>query len=117
MTKHLTHHKKKSRRFGVLYILASISLLSITIPYLLPIHLKEIPVSTIVYDRNNTVVGEILPDAIHRHQVLALDMYPQFLITTIIAIEDQRFRQHNGIDLVALTRAVIENIKSEAVVQ
>ncbi len=117
MPKIFVHKKKKRKRFSMLYILASISLLSITIPYLLPIHLKEIPVSTIVYDRNNTVIGEILPDAIHRHQVLALDMYPQFLVTTIIAIEDQRFRQHNGIDLVALTRAMIENIKSEAVVQ
>lgn len=117
MTKLLLHHKKKSRRFGMLYILASISFLSITVPYLLPIHLKEIPVSTLIYDRNNIVVGEILPDAIHRHQVLTLDMYPQFLVTTIIAIEDQRFRQHNGIDVVALTRAMIENIKSEGVVQ
>jgi membrane peptidoglycan carboxypeptidase len=110
-------HKKKSRRFGMLYILASISLLSIIVPYLLPIHLKEIPTSTLIYDVHNLVVGEILPDTIHRHQFLELDMYPQFLLTTIIAIEDKRFRDHNGIDMVALTRATIENIKSEAVVQ
>jgi len=110
-------NRKKSKRVGVLYILASISLLSITIPYLIPIHLKEIPVSTVLYDRNNIVVGDILPDGIHRHRNLDLDKYPQFLIHTIIAIEDKRFRQHNGIDLIALARATIENIRSEAIVQ
>ena len=86
-------------------------------PYLLPIHLKEIPSSTVVYDRNGIVVGEIIPDSIHRHQDLPLDMYPQFLLQTIVAIEDQRFRKHNGIDITALVRAIIQNIKSDALVQ
>lgn len=102
---------------SILYILASISLLSIVVPYLFPIHLKEIPTSTLLYDRNATVIGEILPDAIHRHQELDLELYPQFLVNTIIAIEDKRFRDHNGIDMIALTRATIANIRSEAIVQ
>ena len=110
-------HRKKSKRVGILYIIVSIPILLILMPYLLPIHLKEIPTSTLIYDRNNIVVGEILPDAIHRHQTLDFDMYPQFLVNTIIAIEDKRFRSHNGIDMIALTRATRANIKSQTVVQ
>lgn len=109
--------KKKIKRAGILYIVVSISILLILMPYLLPIHLKEIPISTLLYDRNNIVIGEILPDTIHRHQILDFDMYPQFLVNTIIAIEDKRFRTHNGIDIIALTRATRANIKSQMVVQ
>lgn len=110
-------NRKKSKRVGILYIVVSIPILLILMPYLLPIHLKEIPTSTLLYDRNNIVVGEILPDTIHRNQTLDFDMYPPFLVNTIIAIEDKRFRTHNGIDMIALTRATRANIKSQTVVQ
>ena len=93
------------------------SLLYISIPYLLPIHLKEILSSSLLYDRHMTLVGEIIPDAIHRHQSLDINLYPDFLVNAIIAIEDKRFRGHNGIDLIALTRATLRNIKAESVVQ
>lgn len=116
MVKFLTH-KKKSIIFGILYILTSIIFLLIIAPYLFPIHLKELPVSTVLYDRNGIIIGEILPDTIHRHQVLDLQEYPQFLVNTIITREDKRFRKHSGIDMIALMRATIENIKSEAIVQ
>lgn len=117
MSKISLHKKKKHIRLGILYILASISCLYILVPYLFPIQLKEVPTSTVVYDRNNTVIGEILPDAIHRHQDLAWDMYPTFLINTIIAVEDKRFWEHNGIDIIALIRASIANIQSETITQ
>ncbi len=117
MSKRFSHKHIHRTRKGIFYILAAISLFYIVLPYLLPIHLNEIPTTTIVYDKNGTVVGEILPDAVHRHQDLDLNLYPSFLVDTIIAIEDQHFREHNGIDLTALVRATLANIKSDSVVQ
>lgn len=108
---------KKHIRFSVCYSLASIALVSLLLPYLFPIHLKEIPISTILYDRNGIVIGDIVPDAIHRHQIIDVELYPQFMVNAIIAIEDKRFWQHNGIDTIALARAAIENIKSSSIVQ
>lgn len=108
---------KKYSRFSMCYILASIALLLIVMPYLFPIHLKEIPISTVVYDRNGIVIGEIVPDTIHRHQTIDLELYPKFMVNAIIAIEDKRFWQHNGIDTIALARAAIKNIKSSSIVQ
>lgn len=117
MIKKFSYKDIHKKRKGIWYIVGAISLLYIVLPHLLPIHLKEIPATTIIYDRNATVIGEILPDKIHRHKHLDLDNYPSFLVSTIIAIEDKRFRQHNGIDSKALIRATIENIKSDAIVQ
>ena len=110
-------HKKRRTRNAIFYLLASIAFLSIVIPYLVPVSLQSIPNSTLVYDRNGIVIGEILPDGIHRHQDLDLTMYPSFLVNSIIAIEDQHFREHNGIDIAAVVRSTIQNIKSDSLVQ
>ena len=97
---------------GIYYLLACVALLRIVVPYLFPIHLTTIPNSTLIYDRNAIVIGEIIPDGIHRHQELSLDKYPTFLIDTIIHLEDKRFRKHSGIDIQGLIRAIAVNLSS-----
>nr|MBO2471970.1 penicillin-binding protein [Bacillota bacterium] len=42
---------------------------------------------------------------------VTLDQVPQHLLDAVIAIEDTRFYQHHGIDLRALVRAVVMNIR------
>ena len=115
--KKLVHIISNRKIKSMLYIFGAILVLYIIIPYLLPIHLKDIPTSSIIYDQNQTKIWEIIYDSIHRHQRLNLNQYPQFTQDSIVTIEDKRFRKHNGIDLRALIRASIQNTKSDSIIQ
>lgn len=87
----LSHTKTR----GGLYLLGSVLLLYFVIPWLLPIKLKSIENSSLIYDRNGIEIGEIIYDGVHRHQRLDLKQYPDFLKDGIITIEDKRFWRHN----------------------
>lgn len=93
----------------------TVCLLYFVVPYFLPVQLKNIPHSTLLYDKNNVVIGEIIADDMYRHQNLDLSLYPKFLVQSLIAIEDRRFWKHNGIDWIALCRAVLFNIQSDSI--
>lgn len=111
--------KKKSNHLikSILYIFLVIVFLYFALPYLLPIKLKNINNSSIILDRNQNKIWEIIYDGVHRNQWLELDKYPEFLKASIVTIEDKHFWSHNGIDFSALIRAAIENSKSDTIVQ
>ncbi len=46
-----------------------------------------------------------------------VDQLPDYLVKSILATEDRRFFDHFGIDVLGLTRAMIENARSGSVVQ
>lgn len=48
---------------------------------------------------------------------LSLRDYPDYLIQAVVAIEDERFRSHFGVDPRAILRALYQNIRSGSVVQ
>jgi penicillin-binding protein 1C len=102
---------KKIKKISV--ILLGIFLLLFVVPKVLPISLEKIPNSSIVYDRNHQEIGEIIYDKVHRHQRLDLKDYPEFLKTSILFLEDQRFYSHNGIDIYAIIRAISSNIQAD----
>lgn len=103
------------KRRAILYVFFTVCLLYFVVPYFLPVQFKNIPHSTLLYDRNNVVIGEIIADDMYRHQNLDLSLYPKFLVQSLIAIEDRRFWKHNGIDWIALCRAVLFNIQSDSI--
>ncbi len=45
-----------------------------------------------------------------------IDDIPENFKNAIIAIEDHRFKEHNGIDLITTTRSMLENIKEKDIV-
>lgn len=45
-----------------------------------------------------------------------IDAIPDNLKNAIIAVEDHRFREHKGIDIITTTRSMIENIKEKDIV-
>ncbi|HEV2885108.1 MAG TPA: PBP1A family penicillin-binding protein [Pyrinomonadaceae bacterium] len=68
-----------------------------------------------------TIGTEVLSNDISyktsRRETLPFTDIPPFLIQAILAIEDQRFFQHRGLDVRALGRAVVRNVSNEQLEQ
>ena len=60
--------------------------------------------SSIVYDKDGNVIAKLGSEL---RKTITYDDMPQVLIDAIIATEDSRFYQHNGVDLPRFTKAVI----------
>lgn len=82
----------------------------------LPVHLTSFadtaPIR--IYDRNGILLyeqkGQSYQDRTH------LSLLPDYLIDATLAIEDQRFYEHGGIDTLAILRAIWSNVQSNAIV-
>ncbi|EYD74477.1 Multimodular transpeptidase-transglycosylase [Rubellimicrobium mesophilum DSM 19309] len=65
-----------------------------------------------------TVDGEVLTTrGAYRAPYVALDEFPPFLPEAVMAIEDQRFREHGGVDLRGISRALYRNVTAGGVVE
>lgn len=71
--------------------------------------------TTIVYDASGNVLAE-WHDGEDR-VLTELDRLPRHLVDAVVAIEDERFWEHGGVDVRGLARALIKNIEAGAVVQ
>lgn len=65
------------------------------------------PQATVVYDRNGGLIGEIGPQV--RTWVRLVDL-PSFVGQAFVAIEDRRFYQHDGVDVVGIVGALRDNL-------
>ena len=64
------------------------------------------------------VNGEVLTTAgAYRAPYMGLDEFPPFLPEAVMAIEDQRFREHFGVDLRGISRALYRNVSAGGVVE
>ena len=66
--------------------------------------------TTTVVDQNGTLVTEL--KTAEQRTAIPYEEMPEDLIHAIVAIEDSRFFQHNGIDLEGILRAGITNLRS-----
>ncbi|MEO5376932.1 MAG: penicillin-binding protein 1A [Magnetococcus sp. DMHC-6] len=71
-------------------------------------------VLTRVYARDYQLLGEFF---IERRQFVPLNEIPQQLINAFLAIEDDKFYQHMGINIPGMFRAMFANIRAGGVVQ
>lgn len=55
--------------------------------------------------------------AIEKRTLVTLEQIPSFVQHATLAIEDERFYQHHGIDFVGIGRAVLKNLKARRIVQ
>ena len=94
--------------FWIILLIISIYLL---LPYFLVVKIQKIPESHIIYDMHDIEIWELIADKKYRHRYKEWDYFPEFLIQSIIAIEDQRFYHHAWVDYKALGRAFINNIQ------
>ena len=70
--------------------------------------------STTIYDRNNKPAFTIFQE--RRIEVPLADISPH-LVKAIIAIEDQRFYDHSGIDPIRVIAAAVENVRAHRAAQ
>jgi len=68
--------------------------------------LDEMESATIIYDRNNIVLGKIY---IQNRDPRPLEDFPEILKQAVVAAEDVRFWQHHGADYYGMARAWLKN--------
>jgi membrane carboxypeptidase/penicillin-binding protein PbpC len=78
----------------------------------LPINLDDNKSSTIIFDSNNIEIWEIIAENKIRHRFKGIDEIPEFTKKATILLEDKNFYNNLWIDLTAIIRAIINNIKS-----
>jgi penicillin-binding protein 1A len=71
--------------------------------------------TSIVYAADGTVLAEWHGE--ENRTLVALDEVPQYVSDAIVAIEDERFYEHNGVDLQAIARAFRANTEEGGVAQ
>lgn len=72
--------------------------------------------TTRFYDRNGALLYEMIDPNAGRRTYIPIDQISPYLIAATIAIEDKEYFNHPGFDLVALTRALVQNYTSGEVV-
>lgn len=65
---------------------------------------------SVVYDKNGNVIAELGVGGSEKRESVSYDDLPQVLIDAIIATEDSRFFQHNGVDAPRFLKASVEQV-------
>ncbi len=73
--------------------------------------LKQVPQRTLVFDRNGEPIGHVSGHGENRLVVPASEVSEHF-IKALLAREDSRFYEHDGVDYRGLARAVVVNLKA-----
>ncbi len=77
--------------------------------------LGELGLTTIVYAADGSVLAQW--HAEEDRVLIEYDDLPQHLIDAVVAIEDERFWSHPGVDLKSVARALVQNIEAGTIVQ
>jgi len=72
-------------------------------------------VSSVILDRNGEKLAYVFKEK-HRLYAKYEDM-PSYLIEALVAVEDTRFFEHNGVNIDAIIRAIVKDIQAGAFVE
>jgi penicillin-binding protein 1A len=72
------------------------------------------PVVSEVYDRNGHLIGEFYTQ---KRRLVPIDEIPRHVQVAFVSAEDGSFFEHQGIDLVAILRAALANIREGGIAQ
>jgi penicillin-binding protein 1C len=94
------------------WTLAGVALwLGVAYYFALPVQLFDDPYSTVLEDRSaELMTAGIAKDGQWRFP--QIDSVPEKFATALILFEDKRFRKHPGVDVLALSRAMRQNVRS-----
>src|SRR3990170_3343800 len=68
------------------------------------------PQTSIIFARDGTMIGEIGKESRFNVPMRTL---PKYLPQAFVAVEDQRFYQHDGVDLVGVAAAIKDNLMGD----
>jgi 1A family penicillin-binding protein len=71
--------------------------------------LQEMESASVIYDRRNQVLGRIF---IQNRDKVSMDEIARTLQQAVIAAEDNRFYQHEGVDYYGILRAMVKNYQA-----
>ncbi|MEX1287459.1 MAG: biosynthetic peptidoglycan transglycosylase, partial [Acidimicrobiia bacterium] len=77
--------------------------------------LGELGLTSIVLAADGSVIAEW--HAEEDRVVVEYDDLPRHLVDAVVAIEDERFWDHPGVDLRAIARALVANAEAESITQ
>lgn len=66
---------------------------------------------------NNTPIQEKVADIKSKQNYTEFSELPQMYINAVISVEDKRFYKHNGIDIIAIGRAALNDLKAMSYVE
>ncbi|MFT7823622.1 MAG: PBP1A family penicillin-binding protein [Sulfurimonas sp.] len=73
------------------------------------------PTSSVIYDKDGNRLAYVFRD---QHRLYAhYDELPSFLVEALVAMEDTKFFEHNGVNPDAIVRAIIKDIQAGAFVE
>ena len=106
-------------RWGIFLGSAGLILLSLVIVYALVVAKPNLPdLDTItdynpkvplrIYTADNALIGEFGEE---RRNIIAIEEIPSYLKNAVVAIEDERFYEHGGVDYWGVLRATLANLR------
>ena len=102
-----------SDKAGLLAVLAAAAVLyAVTVPRGL---FEDTPYSTVVQDRSGELLGARIADD-GQWRFPPSDRVPEKYAEAVIEFEDRRFMWHSGVDVPAIGRALVQNIRAGRVV-
>lgn len=91
----------------ILFLVSTALVYGAALPKNMRAKLENIQRASSVYDRNGKMIGNLY---YYRRIWVSVSKIPVNLQNAVVAIEDNRFYSHNGIDLKGLARAAIHNL-------
>ncbi len=76
--------------------------------------LEKMESASVIVDRNDKIFGQIY---VENRETVPYDQLPRDLVNAVVAIEDNKFYQHNGYDLSGILRAGLKNFTAGRVRQ
>ena len=76
--------------------------------------IDKVELPSIIFDSKNREIGRMY---VENRSVISIDQMPQLLIDSLLAQEDQRFWENNGVDWIGIGRMAYLNLKAGKVTQ
>ena len=93
--------------FSILFISSFSLYLVMNIPSIDELLISNSPVGTKIFDKNDRLIIELKKETIN---FVPIEKLPKHLINAVVAVEDARFFQHNGVDYVSIVRSIINDL-------
>ena len=69
--------------------------------------LEQMESASVILDRNGKIFGQIY---VENRETVPYDQLPHDLVNAVVAVEDAKFYQHHGYDLLGIIRAALKNL-------